>query len=166
MTDQHRCERDGFPMLKIKGQWECVAEYIDRCIGQQPIVDVIQDGKTVYYVFENGHALPLLCSCCNGPLDVDVKADRRDQVGRRLESMAINYEVLDNGQEIEELMLIFSKKGMLAQPVGIPVSFNVAARMRHPADCPQRTRRQTPAKSTASSSKKKKRRYRNLRGRS
>ena len=26
------CKRDGSPMLKIAGRWECVAEYLDRCI--------------------------------------------------------------------------------------------------------------------------------------
>jgi hypothetical protein len=36
------CERDGFPMVKIQGRWECVAEYLDRCIGQQRVVDLIQ----------------------------------------------------------------------------------------------------------------------------
>jgi hypothetical protein len=30
------CERDGFPKLKINGRLECVAEYLDRCIGYQP----------------------------------------------------------------------------------------------------------------------------------
>lgn len=24
------CKRDGFQMLKIKGRWECAAEYLDR----------------------------------------------------------------------------------------------------------------------------------------
>ena len=27
------CERDGFPLVKINGRWECVAEYLDRCVG-------------------------------------------------------------------------------------------------------------------------------------
>jgi len=57
------CKRDGFPMLEIDGRWECLAEYLDRCIGQQAIVDLIKRGKTFYYVFENGHELPLLCFC-------------------------------------------------------------------------------------------------------
>jgi hypothetical protein len=35
------CERDGFPMVKIDGQLQCVAEYLDRCIGQQKVVDLI-----------------------------------------------------------------------------------------------------------------------------
>ena len=39
-------------MLQTNGHWECVAEYLDRCIGQQRIIDLVQRGKTVYYVFE------------------------------------------------------------------------------------------------------------------
>ena len=58
------CKRDGFPLVKINGQWECVAEYLDRCVGGQRIKDVIQRDDTFYYIFESGHELPLLCFCC------------------------------------------------------------------------------------------------------
>jgi hypothetical protein len=48
---QRRCSRDDFPILTIKGRSECVAEYVDRHIGRQPVSDLIQRGKTTYYSF-------------------------------------------------------------------------------------------------------------------
>ncbi|MBN1583628.1 MAG: hypothetical protein JXA89_23175 [Anaerolineae bacterium] len=38
------CSKDGFPKVKIDGRWHCVAEYLDRCIGGQHVVDVVQRG--------------------------------------------------------------------------------------------------------------------------
>jgi hypothetical protein len=133
------CERDGFPMLTINGRLECSAEYIDRCVGGLSVVDVVQRGKTPYYVFENGHQLPLLCSCCGGPLWVeDLEKERKNTRGWRLEGMSIGVQTLPDGREIEELNLEFSKAGVLSRIVQVPVAFEVAARMRHPADCPYR----------------------------
>jgi hypothetical protein len=126
-------------MLTINGRLECSAEYIDRCVGGQPVVDIIQRGKTPYYVFENGHQLPLLCSCCGGPLYVgNIEKEREAVRGWRLESMSIGVQTLQDGREIEELNLEFSKAGVLSRIVQVPVAFEVAARMRHPADCPYR----------------------------
>jgi hypothetical protein len=77
-------------MVKINGRWECAAEYLDRCLGQQPVVDLVQRGRTVYYVFENGHQLPMLCFCCGTPLVYDdLERSRRDMRGRRLEKMSV-----------------------------------------------------------------------------
>jgi len=159
-TDFPRCEQDGYPMLEIDGQLECVAEYLDRCIAGQPVVDIVQSKKTVYYVFANGHKLPMLCSCCGKPLVYpDLEEARQDVVGKRLESMSINPDVSDDGREVEELVLGFSAT---AEPgiLEMPVSFTVAAQMRHPANCPHR-----PRSTSAKSSRKKKRRYRGLPGR-
>jgi hypothetical protein len=133
------CERDGFPMVKINGRWECVAEYLDRCIGQQPVVDLVQRGKTVYYVFENGHELPMLCFCCGRPLVYDdLERSRRDMRGRRLESMSVGPVTLEDGSEILQFVLEFSKKGLLSQGISIPVAVKVAARLKHPDDCPHK----------------------------
>jgi hypothetical protein len=128
---RHRCSRDGFPILTLKGRSECVAEYLDRHIGQQPVSDVIQRGKTTYYVFENGYELPMLCSCCDGPLMYqDIEATRQDMRGRRLEAMSIQTQVLEDGREVEEFVLEFSKKGWFSQGVALPVSFSVATQLR------------------------------------
>jgi hypothetical protein len=139
MAEYSLCERDGFPMLTINGRLECSAEYIDRCVGGLPVVDVVQRGKTAYYVFENGHELPLLCPCCGGPLWFDdLEKERKTTRGWRLRSMSVGIQTLQDGREIEELNLEFSKAGLLSRIVQVPVAFEVAARMRHPTDCPYR----------------------------
>ncbi len=139
--DQTRlCSRDGFPKVKIAGRWECVAEYLDRCIGGQRVVDLVDREGTVYYVFESGHELPMLCFCCGGPLAyADLEESRRNMVGRRLESMAVDPVELEDGRELLQFRLELSGKGLLSQPVSIPVSVQVAAQMCHPVRCPYRS---------------------------
>ena len=134
-------------MLRINGQWVCVAEYLDRCIGQRRIVDVMQRGETFYYVFENGYALPLLCYCCGESLVIkDLEQARRDMVGRRLESMSTGPVTLQDGSEITQFCLELSKKGLLSRGVSTAVAIEAAVRMHHPADCPYRDRSKSPAK--------------------
>jgi len=137
--DRPRCKQDGFPLLTINGCQECVAEYLNRCIGSQKIVNVVRHGKTTYYVFENGHELPLLCSCCGGPLAVPEDESQR-MCGRRLEAMSVDWQQLEDGREVEELVLEFSKKGLLSQPAYMPVAFEVAQKIKHPAECPNKGR--------------------------
>ena len=48
-----KCVQDGSPMLRIHGGWECVSEYLDRCVGMKTVVDMIQLGRTVYHVFDS-----------------------------------------------------------------------------------------------------------------
>jgi hypothetical protein len=55
---------------------------------------------------------------------------------RRLNDMAVTFGILDDGTERAQLRLFFSKG--LRNQVKIPVSIGVAARMRHPDDCPHR----------------------------
>jgi hypothetical protein len=132
------CQRDGFPLVKIKGHWECVAEYLDRCIGGQCVVDVVQRGASYYFVFENGHELPLLCFCCGMPLLVeDLGKVRRTMGGRRLEAMSVGLVTLEDNSEVLQFRLEFSSKGLLGrQPPYEPISIQAAAQMRHPDDCP------------------------------
>ena len=49
------CTKDGFPKVRIDDPWQCVAKVLDRCIGGQRIVDMVEREGTVYYVFENGY---------------------------------------------------------------------------------------------------------------
>ena len=141
------CQRDGFPMLRISGRLQCVAEYLDRCIGQQRIVDLIQRGKTTYYVFENGHELPMLCFCCGESLVYkDVEKSRRDMRGRRLEAMSIGMVKNEEGGEMMQFRLEFSRRGSLSEGVFTAVAAEVATQLRHPADCPHRGR-SSPKKS-------------------
>jgi len=138
------CSKDGFPKVQINGRWECVAEYLDRCIGGQHIVDLIERNGTVYSVFESGHELPMLCFCCGMPLEYpDLEGSRRDRVGRRLESMAVEPVELKDGQWHLQFSLELSKKGLLSQPLAVPISIEAAAQMVHPPGCPRG--RRTPA---------------------
>jgi hypothetical protein len=131
------CERNGFPKLRIDGRLQCVAEYLDRCIGQQRVIDLIERGKTTYYAFENGHELPLLCSCCGKPLEfLDLESSRRETQGRRLEVMSVAAVELPDGSQVVELRLELSKKGWLSRRTSMAVAPEAAARLRHPADCP------------------------------
>ena len=57
----------------------------------EEVIDIIQRDDTVYYVFENGHELPMLCFCCGDPL---------------------NY------QDLEQALLIYSEKDLLRFEVG------------------------------------------------
>jgi hypothetical protein len=148
------CKRDGFPLVKINGRWECVAEYLDRCIGGQRIDDVVQRDGTFYYIFESGHELPLLCFCCDKPLVVkSPKGDRK----RRLESMSVGLVSLKDGTEMLQFRLEFSKKGIGSSGMAVPISVQSAARMRHPPDCPHTVGAQ---KRSADRSKRRRRRRR------
>lgn len=141
MIDTNRlCKRDGFPMVKIKGRWECACEYLDRCIGGEKIVDIVQRGKTFYYVFESGHELPLLCSCCDTPLLLkDLEGSRKRMCGRRLKWMSLVPFVSPEGEEGLQFFLEFSSKGILWwRRIADPISPRAAARMRHPDSCPHR----------------------------
>jgi hypothetical protein len=139
------CPRDGFPLLKINGKLECSAEYIDRCVGGQAVVDVVLRGPTTYYVFENGHQVPLLCGCCGSSLSVpDLALERKQARGRRLESMSMAPQVTEDGREYAVLCLEFSKVGLFSKGLSLPVSFEVAARLRHPVDCPYQKRAAPP----------------------
>lgn len=130
------CKKDGFPMVKINGHWECVVEYLDRCIGQQQVVDIIQHGKTVYYVFENGHELPMLCFCCGKPLKYgNLEKARRDLIGRRLERMSIGPVILRDGGKAMQFALEFSKRRWFFRRFYVPIAIKAAARLRHPGYC-------------------------------
>jgi hypothetical protein len=124
-------------MVRILGHWVCAAEYLDHCLERKRVVDVVQLKGVSYYVFEDGHKLPLLCFCCGDPLDmVDPKRGRKNIVGRRLEGMSLAIVTMDDGRELEQFRLEFSKKGVFSKAVYTPVSPLVATGMRHPSDCP------------------------------
>jgi hypothetical protein len=136
------CKRDGFPMVRVDGKLQCVAEYIDKCVGGQQVVNVIQEDATVYYVFESGHELPLLCFCCGTPLVVEnLEQSRRNMRGRRLEGMLIDEVTLESGDTMIQFGLDFSENALSHEGFADALSPLVAAQMRHPASCPRRKRR-------------------------
>ena len=131
------CQHDGFPMVKIKGRLHCAAEYLDRCIGQQHVIEVIQRNQTTYYGFENGHQLPLLCFCCARPLvTMELAETQHDMQGRRLVSMSVGTVYNEAGEELLQFRLEFSGKGWFSKTLFVPVAPEVAVKMRHPSDCP------------------------------
>ena len=131
------CEKDGFPKVRIGGRWECVAEYLERCIGSQHVVDVVRRGDTVYYVFENGHELPMLCFCCGEPLDFpDLEPARQDMSGRHLVDMSVVPGELSDGTEMLQFRLHYAKAGPGSEPIVDAISTRAAPRLKHPPDCP------------------------------
>jgi hypothetical protein len=108
------CKRDGFPLVEINDRWECVAEYLDCCIGGQRIIDVTQRDETIYYIFESGHELPLLCFCCDMPLLMkNPKRERRQMRDQRLESMGVEPVLLTQVPSLGKWWC-----GRLAHPAG------------------------------------------------
>jgi hypothetical protein len=122
------CKRDGFPLVKIDDRWECVAEYLDRCVGVQRIVDVTQRDEKIYHVFESGHELPLLCFYCDTPLLVEnPRTERRHMRGRRLESMDVEPVLLNDGTEMLQFRLELSKKRLEPSSRAVAVSVESAS---------------------------------------
>jgi hypothetical protein len=119
-------------MVKIGNKQQCVAEYLNRYIGQKQIVDVVRYGETTYYVFENGYELPILCSCCGTPLVFhELDNFRRNMRGRRLESMSTGPISSRDRGEFLGFQLEFSKKGFELEEVVQAIAPESAARMRH-----------------------------------
>ena len=102
---------------------------------------------------------PMLCFCCDTPLEYpDLEASRRDIVGRRLESMAVEPGELEDGREILQFQLELSAKGLLSQPRVVPVSVEVAAQMVHPPTCRRGTGASAPGRRPGRRRRKKGRR--------
>lgn len=130
------CPHDSFPMVRIDNRWECIVEYLNSCIGQQPVTDVVQRGDITSYVFENAHELPLLCFCCGSLLvSPDLEREREDIRGRRLEAMSWDTAEVSEGKEAIEFHLEFSPKGIEREGIWVAVALEVAARLKHPAHC-------------------------------
>lgn len=131
-----QCERDGFPILEINGEEHCLAEYVDACIGNQKVSDVVLRDGTLYYVFENRHKLPLLCYCCGRALEFpDLRAERKHMRGRILQAMTWSLDELEDGREVIDYQLEFTGKYGEEGPLMVSTSTLSAERMRHPVTC-------------------------------
>ncbi len=53
------CERDGFPLIQIDGEWYCSVEYADGLIGDQKVIGVAEGDAGVELLFANGQIMPL-----------------------------------------------------------------------------------------------------------
>lgn len=132
------CQKDGFPTIVIDGKRRCVAEYIERCIRDATITDVVErENKALFYIFENGHELPLLCAGCNGDIKVNNLAKEKNEIiGRHL--LATRWQHADYGDEGEviELFLQLGKyEGRQLDILEVNTSLNSANRLVHPENC-------------------------------
>ncbi len=55
--------------------------------------------------------------------------------GRQLESMACPRGALDDGREMTQFTLNFTKKGLFGKSVPVPISLQSVIRLRHPTTC-------------------------------
>lgn len=129
------CKRDGFPLAEIDGRLQCVAEFLNRCLGLQQIVDAAQRQKALYYIFENGHELPLLCYCCNRPLACnDVSVEREKISGLYLKSMVWDTAIVE-GREVIDFRLELASPTKKDTILQVPTSILSASKLIHPATC-------------------------------
>ena len=128
------CKKDGFPMVEIEGRNQCVVEYLDYYIGRQIITDVVLRDDTLFYIFDNGHELPLYCYCCDEPLAVtDLDAYKKAKLGLRLDAMSwADVEFDDGRKEIEFFLEFLSKKER--EPISVSISLKSAQKLIHPAN--------------------------------
>lgn len=157
------CKKDGFPIINIGGQQQCVSEFLNYCIGGEKITDILLQNETMYYVFESGHEIPLLCNCCGEPLAcANLQAERKNMIGRCLVSMSWDWEELEDGHSVIDYRLELSAKeneDFIVLIVQTAVSS--ANKMRHPAGCtqaPQPARKDEPVPEAAARPKKKRKR--------
>ncbi|HAX24745.1 MAG TPA: hypothetical protein DEU95_07170 [Chloroflexi bacterium] len=63
------CERDGFPLVEIRGDLYCSVEYADTLIGGERVLGVAEgeDGQ-VELLMTGDHIIPLTCPCCGGAI--------------------------------------------------------------------------------------------------
>lgn len=133
------CEHDPFPWVRIDGRRQCAAESLDRCNGLKPVVGMGQRDQVAFYVFEDGHELPLLCFCYGEPLtDFDPDRSRRCVRGRRLEQMIMTRVARTGAHDLPPFRLAFSKQGLFSHGLVDPLAPEVAVRMGHPDNCPHK----------------------------
>ena len=131
-----KCERDGFPILEINGQQQCLAEFMDHCLGGRKVTDVVQRNGTLYYIFENRHELPLLCYCCEKPLACpDLDAEKKRMRGRIMKVMSWIPEQLENGNYVLDFQMEFSRKAGEDHAMMVQTSVRSADKLLHPVTC-------------------------------
>jgi len=139
---QTDCEHDGFPILLINGHRQCLGEFADHCLGRVEIADVVQRGSTTYYVFEDGHKLPLLCFCCGKPLALsNPEIEPKRMKGRKLKTIGWEPAQLNNGRDGGALLLEFSRRFWEWKGVEVRLSFKSLDQLIHPSTCCQFSRK-------------------------
>ena len=106
-----QCKDHECPMIAVDDNYVCVLEYVDGEIGGLRVLDVVDPDdpdEPVSLVFETGRRLPLLCSCCGGPLSFsgDAEAEQFLEDAAGLCLYALSYHPLED-EEPESLELVF-----------------------------------------------------------
>ena len=134
------CKNDGFPSIIIDNSRQCVAEYLNRCIGHKKITDVVTQDNGLVYIFENGHELPIFCYCCDTPIEIEDLAYSKEKVlGRHLHSMSWDYAPDDNGEDQVKFFLELAKDHDKEDDddyiVSVSTSLKSAQKLIHPEIC-------------------------------
>ena len=131
-----QCPTHHLPILRLDGKDQCVHEYLVDCLLGKKISDVVSQGNTAYYIFEDGHRLPLLCGCCgNSLVPASFVASRSDMVGRPLVALTTEHSHDRNGHGYDELILNFGGTTKSASPFAAGVAFTAVAGIKHPPGC-------------------------------
>jgi hypothetical protein len=96
-------------MIRIGENYECVIEWVDAHLGGKRIKDIVPGtrGTPLTLVFEDDHALPLLCPDCGGALHV--APEDEDQVLEESSGLyLVGVAYVEPGEEPEGITLAFS----------------------------------------------------------
>ena len=139
------CERDGFPVLRLNGREQCLGEFIEECLQLKKVSDMVLRNGVFYYVFEDGHQLPMLCSCCDNPLLVnDLDASRKKWVGRQLKNILCDTLEIGEITLVDNLQLQFTRRFLEFKRAENVLSLLSAQKIIHPSSCTNKHR--LPAK--------------------
>jgi len=64
------CVHDNLPIVKIKGEYVCIGEYLFAHLYNTTVTDLISEPELTL-VFQNGHTVPLLCPDCKQSLHIN-----------------------------------------------------------------------------------------------
>jgi hypothetical protein len=143
--------------MRLNGREQCLGEFFEECIEMKKITDVIMQKDTYYYVFEDGHKLPLLCSCCDKPLGIhDLDAVRKAMVGRELKNILCDTVEIGKTTTVENIQLEFTRKFLEFKRMTDEVSILSAQKIIHPPSCSNMRPLVKIAQSVLPSKKKKK----------
>lgn len=139
VTDAPLCPTHKMPILMLNGQERCAEEFVMEHLGNKRITEVEVKQDVIYYVFEDGHRLPLICPCCGGAYMPDgVSLRRANMVGRILTKVSKNHNHFDNSEQGEgaydDIALHFMDPEREREDLYIitPVAFTAIAQIQHP----------------------------------
>lgn len=127
------CGEHDCPMVRIRGSYVCLFEYVDAHVGGQVVQDLVPGTRDTpaTLVFGDGHTLPLLCAHCGQALHID-------EPDEALEAIAGQYLVaLDYDEDNNALVLVFAPDPHGGEGETVAVHLDSARRLV----CPDEQRR-------------------------